>query len=62
VSRGPEYPDELYDEWWAQGCPRNESGDPILLDDACDYCPLQWEEDCGHAWEHCPHKDKEVVG
>lgn len=32
--------DEVYDEWWAQGCPRNEGGDTVLLpDNSCDSCP-----------------------
>jgi len=44
-----DYPDEWYDEWYSQGCPRDESEKPILLDDPCDWCPHQWEEDCGHA-------------
>lgn len=45
---------EVYDEWWAQGCPRNESGDPVLLPDSCDCCPFQYDDDCKCRWEHCP--------
>ena len=27
------YEDELWAEWYAQGCPRNEAGDPILIEE-----------------------------
>ncbi|RKX44961.1 MAG: hypothetical protein DRP27_05300 [Thermotogae bacterium] len=59
MRRMVEYPEEWYDEWYAQGCPRNESGEPILLGEACDYCPYQYGEECGYRWEHCPLRGRD---
>jgi len=51
--------DEMYDEWYSQGCPRNESGKPILLDDdPCDYCPYRDMDHCEFRWKYCPEWKK----
>jgi len=52
----PEHPDELYDEWYAQGGPKNEPREPVLHEDEeyCEYEAMYGE----HDWDEPKSVDK----